>query len=379
MSWIARDPPSPLVDTSPKLKDELPKPEGNTLAPSPIPESDPLPNLFEPESNRSPALRAAWGGGSILTYWLLPAVQSTKKSSPEGFRPGTISIRVSFRRGDYVFAAKQNMVLKAQNTISFGSCDIPLSLDEPFIDVDITVFFNQVQWKTVKKMSAPMTRAIRASLDGDFPADVTFMLFSRKSGGTSVCGRRPIYASSIILKGRNLFLDSYMDISRGSDNPPSPDVYQCPYDEDSDLESDVDEDPSPTWSELGLKRFHNIGVCASDQGESPVCSVQADESMGRLQALIIYMYTKEVAFIQLKSSGGRSYSFGDSCSPESMYRLAGKASHEGPKKHAFDNLRSQITPQNIITEIFSKFTAEYAINLARLSISFAERSPFQLP
>ncbi|KAK0438239.1 hypothetical protein EV421DRAFT_1714500, partial [Armillaria borealis] len=77
------------------------------------------------------------------------------------------------------------------------------------------------------------------------------------------------------------------------------------------------------------------------------------------RALMIYMYTKEVTFIPLKSSGGRSYNIGDACSPKSMYRLAVKVGHEGLKKHSFDNFCSQLGPENIITEIFSRFTADF--------------------
>ncbi|KAK0502037.1 hypothetical protein EDD18DRAFT_1346604 [Armillaria luteobubalina] len=514
MSWIVRDPPSPLVDNSPKLKDELPKPEGNTVAPSSTPETDSLSQPFRPslppplrlalveeqwstkplriksifsaagtgiQPVTSPACGMGWSfnldlpatsGGKKVKKGAKPVsgpkgdintvrMHASLQSSPVGFQPGTISIRVSFRRGDCVFAVlnndEQNLMLKGQSTISLGRCDIPLPLDELFIDVDVTVFLRSDLAEDPQKLSASMTKAIRASLDGNFPVDVKFMLFSRKSGGMSVCRLRPIYASGTILKGRNSFLDSFMDDSRGSDNIPLPDVYQYPYDEDSDLESDMDEDPfcdvpemsdidnreprpglpsrplspikvtdlgavqptphgspsdkmspvasifdvvipgedSPTRRLGSPPRFgtsDSICMHEYDKAELPVYDAEAKESTGRstedylidtmnprkkvpaplihlalindvafrtFRALIVYMYTKEVAFIPLKSSGGHSYNVGDACSPKSMYRLAVKAGHEGLKKHAFDNLRSQLAPQNIITEIFSKFTADY--------------------
>ncbi|KAK0439713.1 uncharacterized protein EV420DRAFT_1583215 [Desarmillaria tabescens] len=295
------------------------------------------------------------------------------------------------------------------------------------------------------------------------------MPFTRKYGETSVSHRRPIYASSSILKGRSAFLESYINDSYAEDESP-PVTCQYPYDEDSDFESDLeDEDPpcdvppmsnsatiepqpealsralspvnitdldtvqpaprefcsgeksyaasifdSPPLSATSCKKSPAksyrsldsidtqsrgksdcISVCESEKAESPVCDESMDRfaevtnhrvedylaataepqdkpttSLPRLvlvndvafrtfRALMVYMYTKEVAFIPLKSSGGRSYNVGDACSPKSMYRLAVKANHEGLKEHAFDNLRSQLGPANIITEIFSKFTKDY--------------------
>ncbi|KAK0481274.1 hypothetical protein IW261DRAFT_1562552 [Armillaria novae-zelandiae] len=522
MSWIIRDPPSPLVDNSLKLKDGLPTPEGNTLAPSPTPEVDPSFDLsFRPPpppplrldiveeqwstnplqvksifstagTGIQPVTSPACGMGWCFNFLPdRPAESDSRRimirggrrrpverpkntvrmlaslqSSPIGFQPGTFSIRASIRRGDLVLAVLANgqfSVLKGQCTISLGHCDIPLPLDELFIDVNVTIFLQSSPVEDPQKLSISMTKAIRATLDGNFPADIKFTLFSRKSRGAFVCNRRPIYASSAILKGHNSFLDSYMNGSRDSDDPAPSIVCQYPYDDDSDLESDFDEDlpsdihemseitarepqtdppsrplfsgnntkldavqsmppGSPSDKMLPVASIPDVASDSStfcvvpcedspaeglgspprsgmsnsicmpeyDKAELPVYDAQADESTGRsgkvvdtvnlpkkvlapplhlalindvafrtFRALMVYMYTKEVAFIPLKSNGGRSYDVGDACSPKSMYRLAVKASHEGLKKHAFDNLRSQLTPQNIITEIFSKFTADY--------------------
>ncbi|KAK0187427.1 hypothetical protein F5146DRAFT_1142452 [Armillaria mellea] len=520
MSWIVRDPPSPFADSSPKLEDKSLKLGGNILASSPTPEADPpfysfpppplrldlveeqwstnplqIKSIFSPVGagiqsvsspacgmgwslNLSPDLPAASRRGGLKNVAKKPAgrsksdintvrMRASLRSSSVGFQPGSISIRVSFRRGVCVLAVLntgQQNLLKGQSTISLGHCNIPLPLYELFIDVDVTVFLQSCPVEDPQKLSASMTKAIRASLDGDFPVDVKFMLFSCKNGGTSVCRRRPIYASSSILKGRNSFLDSYMDGSRDGDDLPSTGVYQYSYDEDSDLESDTDEDtlfdvhemsdltareprPDPLSHPLSLLNITDLDTVQSMPPESPcgkilpvasisdvasdsspfsvisceylpakgpgsplrsgtpdsirmpeyinteslVCDVKVDGSTGRsagdylvdtvnpqkkdpaplrlalindvafrtFRALMVYMYTKEAAFTPLKSSGGRSYNVGDACSPKSMYRLAVKANHEGLKQHAFDNLRSQLMPQNIITEIFSKFTAEY--------------------
>ncbi|KAK0234387.1 hypothetical protein EDD85DRAFT_968732 [Armillaria nabsnona] len=258
--------------------------------------------------------------------------------------------------GDCVLAVldkdHQDLVSKGQNMISLGRCDLPLHWI--CIDANASIFLQSDPADDPQKLSVSMTKAIRVSLDGQL---------------------------------------SYMSGSHVSD---SPSVYRYPYDEDSDLESDLDEDPpfdipemsdigareprpdslscpsspanitdlntpknarpcqnSPTWSELEGGVSGGIRMFEYDQAESPVCDVQVDESMGRAEeyqsdkvepqekvsaspshlalindvafrtfrAVIVYMYTKEVAFIPLKSSGGRSYNAGDACSPKSTYRL----------------------------------------------------------
>ncbi|KAK0502052.1 hypothetical protein EDD18DRAFT_1139105 [Armillaria luteobubalina] len=382
-------------------------------------------------------------------------MHASVQSGLAGFPRGNYSIRLLFRREGSVLAVMENdWEDHIGSAIPLGHCNIPLPLGEIFIDLVVTLSFpdSEPSLQIPRTISASMSKAIRATLDGGFPVDVKFMLFSRKYGETFVCDRRPIYASREVLKGRNSFLDSYMNDSRaGDDHPPA--THQYPYEEDSDLESDFDEEarsvpgtsdgtpvetllhalppthiseldtaqPKPPKSRRGrassvtsisdvdtdLPSEHSpakslpsctdfaltdsiciaedqqavsltcdvidepMGLCAeeyqADKVESqekisaslPHLSLINDVAFRTFRALIVYMYTKEVAFIPLKSSGGRSYNIGDACSPKSMYRLAVKASHEGLKKHSFDNLHSQLGPTNIITEIFSKFTADY--------------------
>ncbi|SJL17585.1 uncharacterized protein ARMOST_21137 [Armillaria ostoyae] len=414
---------------------------------------------------------------SVVTDPSVVAVHASLQPGPAGFPPGNYSIRASFRREGCVLTVleddQEGCSFPKQSTISLGRCNIPLPLGEILIDLVVTLSFSDSEpsSEVPRTISASMSKAIRATLDGEFPVDVKFMLFSRKYGETFVCDRRPIYANRNILKGRNSFLDSYMKGSPDSDDIPSPDVYQYPYDEDSDLESDLEDlpcdvpetsditarepqpdslsrplspvniteldtvqsmppesrsskispvasifdvdDDSDESSRLFIRSYKkattkrrlshalidsqcfgksdSIGVSAYEKAVSPSCDV-VDEPMGRcaedyeadkvesqekvsaslphlalindvafrtFRALMIYMYTKEVTFIPLKSSGGRSYNIGDACSPKSMYRLAVKASHEGLKKHSFDNFCSQLGPKNIITEIFSRFTADF--------------------
>ncbi|KAK0441192.1 uncharacterized protein EV420DRAFT_1120341 [Desarmillaria tabescens] len=76
------------------------------------------------------------------------------------------------------------------------------------------------------------------------------------------------------------------------------------------------------------------------------------------KALLAYLYTQEISFAPLKSNG-TPRTVKDACSPKSMYRLAVKADLDTLKQLAFENIRSQLTPSNIIAEVFSKFTHKY--------------------
>ncbi|KAK0200135.1 hypothetical protein DFS33DRAFT_126948 [Desarmillaria ectypa] len=77
------------------------------------------------------------------------------------------------------------------------------------------------------------------------------------------------------------------------------------------------------------------------------------------KALLAYLYTQEISFASLKSNGTPRTATKDACSPKSMYRLAVKADLDSLKELAFENIRSQLTPSNIIAEVFSKFTHQY--------------------
>ncbi|PBK94240.1 hypothetical protein ARMGADRAFT_1078946 [Armillaria gallica] len=77
------------------------------------------------------------------------------------------------------------------------------------------------------------------------------------------------------------------------------------------------------------------------------------------KALLAYLYTQEISFASLKSNGTPRIADKDACSPKSMYRLAVKADLGSLKEMAFESIRSQLTPSNIVAEVFSKFTHRY--------------------
>ncbi|KAK0220810.1 hypothetical protein EDD85DRAFT_275432 [Armillaria nabsnona] len=77
------------------------------------------------------------------------------------------------------------------------------------------------------------------------------------------------------------------------------------------------------------------------------------------KALLAYLYTQEISFASLKSNGTPRIADKDACSPKSMYCLAVKADLGSLKELAFESIRSQLTPSNIVAEVFSKFTHKY--------------------
>ncbi|KAK0421960.1 hypothetical protein EV421DRAFT_575303 [Armillaria borealis] len=77
------------------------------------------------------------------------------------------------------------------------------------------------------------------------------------------------------------------------------------------------------------------------------------------RALIAWVYTGKIAFKPLKSAGSQVQSDDHACSPKSMYRLASQAGLQDVKELAFNNLRSQLSQENIIREVFSTFSRDY--------------------
>ncbi|KAK0468588.1 hypothetical protein IW261DRAFT_1054264 [Armillaria novae-zelandiae] len=91
-----------------------------------------------------------------------------------------------------------------------------------------------------------------------------------------------------------------------------------------------------------------------------ICHVK-DTAYTTWKAFLAYLYTQEISFAPLMSSGTRRTTTNkDACSPKSMYRLAVKAGLDSLKDLAFENICSQLTPRNIVDEVFSKFTHRYS-------------------
>lgn len=82
-----------------------------------------------------------------------------------------------------------------------------------------------------------------------------------------------------------------------------------------------------------------------------------DVAYSTLKSLIAWIYTGKISFKPLKSVGPIPRD-PNACSAKSMYRLATRAGVDELKKLAFDNLRSQLTEENVVYELFSTFSRD---------------------
>lgn len=86
-----------------------------------------------------------------------------------------------------------------------------LSLDEA-CSFDVTVTLNvPTEGMPIPLVPRPteseIMEVVTASLDGEFPIDIKFVLFTRRSGNGRACTPRAVFATSRMLKGRGAFID----------------------------------------------------------------------------------------------------------------------------------------------------------------------------
>ncbi|KAK0432035.1 hypothetical protein EV421DRAFT_2040915 [Armillaria borealis] len=276
-------------------------------------------------------------------------------------------------------------------------------------------------------VESEIMEVVTASLDGEFPIDIKFELFTRRSRKGRACVPRAVFATSKVLKGWDAFIDEYVMESDGVDIDSDGNNYEVscdyPFEDDSDLESDgepevptsgvadgVDgEHPSgnlPEGSDMIIDAVADGYTYSSElKGSSVECFsdealqvpdlkqiASPDETSDELhqttsardrtsdrkpsrparlgsvkpikdvayttfKSLIAWIYTGKIAFKPLKSMGSVQRD-PNVCSPKSMYRLATRAGLDELKKLAFDNLRSQLTEENIVGELFSTFSRD---------------------
>ncbi|KAH7905852.1 hypothetical protein BJ138DRAFT_1118101 [Hygrophoropsis aurantiaca] len=103
---------------------------------------------------------------------------------------------------------------------------------------------------------------------------------------------------------------------------------------------------------------------AYSSSHSAVCTIRVNGvALKTLKALIYHCYTTEIFFSPLKSAVAEKDQKLDPdriyCSPKSMYRLADKIGSTKLKKLALQSIRSSLSKNNVVHEIFSPFTSRY--------------------
>ncbi|KAJ7474210.1 hypothetical protein FB451DRAFT_1248323 [Mycena latifolia] len=168
--------------------------------------------------------------------------------------------------------------------------------------------------------------------------------------------------------------------------PDESEFHDYGYDSDSDLEWEGEDDDSvapstpqspTTDAPLTLPRP------SSPSKPEPKCNTKIEEYLrrGRVivlkdtahktwKALLYYLYTRRINFAPLRSEGAREADTeGPACSAKSMYRLADKLGLDDLKSRALQWIRSRLSEDNILREVFSSFTSMYP-NVQTLEVEY---------
>ncbi|KAI0743834.1 hypothetical protein C8Q80DRAFT_1183379 [Daedaleopsis nitida] len=233
--------------------------------------------------------------------------------------------------------------------------------------------------------------ALERSLTSGVFIDACFLLFSeRKHDGTRIGAQAPIYSHSQTLYQASDYFQSLLSGGFAESRIPSRSQQTAqqdiPIDEygyalDSDLEDEEEEVPDKepiteaqikTMSEHTAEK-HSTMIAGEPsiedmQLEHPSLIVTVplrhfvvikDSAFRTFKALVYYIYTGDINFSTLRSLKVKKSTTPLSCSPKSMYRLADKYGMADLKKLALDNLKSQLTTDIILVELFSQFTSRY--------------------
>lgn len=250
--------------------------------------------------------------------------------------------------------------------------------------------------------------ALNASITGGSFVDTRLHAFSRREGDT-VSRPRPIFVNSIALRGTSPEFDLLLTGARAVDIfDDGPDVgaeqasaAEYGYESDSDLDDDGDDAPASTGASRPTAPTQTLTPRASPtqrgrpaSGSSDVTSDDhamhhsgrsvfvKDAAHKTLKALVAYLYTGEIDFAPLQSANARPAGQRGSayeaplCSPKSIYRLADRYGLGDLKKRALENLGAQLTADNILPELFSRFTSRYE-EVQELEVELLSEYPLQ--
>ncbi|PIL30568.1 hypothetical protein GSI_07268 [Ganoderma sinense ZZ0214-1] len=256
--------------------------------------------------------------------------------------------------------------------------------------------------------TSPLTaveRSLRDSLLVSEFRDVYLYAFSRRTilpdGTLRINHPLPVVTISSILKNTDSFSELLRDPGAVQQQAP---LSEYDYDSDSDLdEFEVlgieDPDVSPTGpgpvsaeesSPEGNSKDRTEDP-ANDQAAAKGSTVVATQrylqvpipniAYKTLRACVFYLYTGKIDFLPLTSSGAAgkwrllrpSNDLAPPCSPKSMYRLADLYGLTELRDLAYNEVVSQLRPENILEEAFSSFFVRYD-RLREHAISFLCRN-----
>ncbi|THH29432.1 hypothetical protein EUX98_g4746 [Antrodiella citrinella] len=250
--------------------------------------------------------------------------------------------------------------------------------------------------------------AATASLTGGTFIDTKFYAFSQRQASSGK-GNKPLalFANSTVLRAACPYFDDLLSqrgfeenklVNIDEDYPADRTANNDQYDDDdSDLEEDSEEDgvaatfeqldsetasldssrkfddtktSEPKWQQNGCSL--SFGAQASDAVSKTARNGHvihvSDFAHQTLHAFIFYLYTEDIVFKPLRSSKTEKSESAvntvspnaPSCSPKSLYRLADRYGHQKLKELCEKEIQRQLNEQNIIAEIFSKFSWRYS-------------------
>jgi len=273
---------------------------------------------------------------------------------------------------------------------------------------------------TDTSMTSVLFRALAESVDSGVFLDTKFYVFSRRRNSGKVDLPLAIHANSSVLKQKSSYFHDLLsggffeseskDLNGMCPGPEAVSAEEYSYESDSDLDEeeeidtkeavyveeyshvesgdgDLDEeatenirapghrkprisdsfDRQPTGVlRTGLEPMH-IRSEAADPPDRPVhlghVICVRDHAYKSWRSLVLYLYSGEIHFRTLRSQGAvsdkRPPSHLQSCSPKSMYRIADKLGLEDLKKKSAEAIRVKLSANNIVKELFSKFTSWY--------------------
>ncbi|KAJ7083864.1 hypothetical protein C8R44DRAFT_862340 [Mycena epipterygia] len=229
-------------------------------------------------------------------------------------------------------------------------------------------------------------RMFEESLAGKDLIDIKFYTFSRFTSGHAT-HPLALFARESLLQGFSDDLDNLLAgqgfsesaiVNLDLHSPEEAEFNEYGYDSDSDLDSDREEEEGEGEDSKspGIVNSHSLKKLAprssspSDAAES-MTNIEKYLRRGRIivlkdtahktwKALLYYLYTKRIKFSPLRSEGSKNFDAeGPICSAKSMYRLADKLGLDELKSSALEYIRSRLSEDNILHEVFSSFTSMY--------------------
>ncbi|KAI0684901.1 hypothetical protein BC835DRAFT_587959 [Cytidiella melzeri] len=246
--------------------------------------------------------------------------------------------------------------------------------------------------------------------------DTKFFAFSRRRSTGGVDRPLPLYTNSTLLMagaphfvtmlGGGFAEDRIGSLDEGFPHDKDHLMDEYDYDSDSDLGDEYEDEPedvhvtgedakdhsgaasSPLAAKHGKQPETDPIIKTDDDVHVPSTEsvpMAAGERYGRIialptgahktwGALLFYLYTGGVQFAPLKSNPDQSKAkqqcFSPQCSPKSLYRLAQRYGLEALKKEAHDEIKAQLSTENIALELRSSFTS-FHDDIRDMEVAFA--------